>query len=303
MKLLPLILALTSSLLVLQPTLAWNDFGHEAVASVCYQRLTPQVKERAKALIKLNPQYGEWLKHVCPAFDEDEQLFMIAATWSDQIKDRSDYINDPAGPDSTQNIGYSDKRMHKYWHYVDIPYSQDGTPLPPLPLPTAEDEIPAFQRVLASDANDELKSYDLCWLLHIVGDIHQPLHTINRACKDSPRGDNGANDVKITGSADKALHKFWDNLLGPEGPPATVIPFAHKLSSANKELAAETNVHDWVQESHQLAIDKFYQKPIGPEDGPYALTKEYKKMASKLAKQRVELAGERLANLLNQSLK
>ena len=192
--------------------------------------------------------------------------------------------------------------MHKYWHYVDIPYSQDGTPLPPLPLPTAKDEIPVFQKVLASEASDDLKSYDLCWLLHIVGDIHEPLHTINRACKDSPHGDNGANDVKINGP-DLVLHKFWDNVLGPEGPPATAIPFARKLSKANKKLAGETNVHDWVQESHKLAIDKIYQKPVGPEDGPYTLTNSYKKMTHKLATQRVELAGERLANLLNQSLK
>jgi len=49
-------------------------------------------------------------------------------------------------------------------------------------------------------------------------------------------------------------------------------------------------------------MDKVYRKPIGPEDGPYTLTDKYKRMASKITKERAALAGERLANLLNEAL-
>lgn len=52
------ILALITILLLTQPALAWNDFGHETVAWVCYEQLTPQVKQRCNALLKLNPLYS-----------------------------------------------------------------------------------------------------------------------------------------------------------------------------------------------------------------------------------------------------
>jgi hypothetical protein len=291
-------------LLFSQPAFAWSDFGHMAVAWVCYQHLTPQVKQRANDLLKLNPLYAEWSQQASPD-DKDEQIFLLAATWPDIIKLRPEYFNDAVGsPTSRDNIGYADKNMHKYWHFADYPYSQDHTPLPPLPVLNAETQIAKFQQVLASGASDELKSYDLCWIMHIVGDVHEPLHCINRSSKDSPFGDNGANEVKLTNTEPPVLHKFWDNGLGPDGsPPSAVLPIAKTLTPANKRLAAETDSSKWIKESHQIAIDKIYKKPIGKGDGPYTLTGEYKRMAAKLVRERVELAGERLANLLNQSLK
>jgi hypothetical protein len=292
-------------LMLLQPALAWNFFGHMTVVWICYQRLKPEVRKRANDLLKLNPMYTIWLTQVNPAYDGEEQIFMLAATWPDHIKHAEGYVNDRVGgPASRQNIGYSDKNMHKYWHYVDIPYTQDHTPLPPLPVPNAKDMIPDLVAVLASDKSDELKSYDLCWLLHIVADIHQPLHTINRACKDSPHGDNGGNDIKITEKmAEPLLHKFVDESLGPDGPPDTAIAFAATLGQPDQKLAAERDLTKWIEESHELAIKKIYRKPIGPEDGPYTLTDKYKQMIRTLSRQRVELAGARLANLLNDSLK
>jgi hypothetical protein len=91
-------------------------------------------------------------------------LFMLAATWADHIKKEPGYTNDacaPTDPVSSQNIGYSDKNQHRCWHYKDIYFSDDGTPLPPEAAPNAETQIGLFRSVLASTQSDALKSYDL----------------------------------------------------------------------------------------------------------------------------------------------
>jgi len=76
---------------------------------------------------------------------------------------------------------------HKYWHFVDKPFSKDGTThFPELPIPNAQTQIDAFRAVLASNADDALKSYDLVWLLHLVGDVHQPLHASSRVSRAAP---------------------------------------------------------------------------------------------------------------------
>jgi len=296
---------LTITLLAInQPAFAWNDFGHMAVAWVCYQRLTPQAKQRANDLIKLNPLYSEWVKKVSQSHeDKDEQIFMLASTWPDLLRDAPGYSDDAAGsPECDQNIGYTDKHIHKPWHNADYPFSQDHTPLPSLLTPNAETQIPKFQRVLASQAADELKSYDLCWLLHMVGDVHQPLHCCTRVTSSAPLGDGGGYFVKLA-DTEPRLHLFWDDVLGPNGPLDTVISFAKTLGKANGKLAAERDARDWIREGHKIAIEEVYKAPIGPGEGPYTLTDKYKGMASNIDRERIELAGERLANLLNEALK
>jgi hypothetical protein len=290
----------------------WDDFGHMTVAYVCYQKLKPEVKARVNALTRLNPMYHQWEQQVSETSlqaDKGAQIFMLAATWPDMIKGGHGYSADglsngnrPAGPEASQNAGYSDLLMHKYWHYCDHPYTQDGSPLPAVPTPNAQTQIDQFREVLNSDASDSLKSYDLCWLLHLVGDIHQPLHCITRVSKADPDGDNGGNNVRITGS-DQELHAFWDNALGQELSPAKVPEIANHLKKSKKKLASKLDVNRWVQESFDLAIHKVYGRPIGPSDGPFTLTKKYEQMTQKICRKRVELAGERLANVLNGELK
>ena len=187
------------------PLYGWDDEGHMMVAYVAYQQLTPVARSRANALLKLNPKYNEWLATLPAAAsqaDKDMMIFMIAATWPDKIKLDPSYTSDgsddgdrPDGsPDATRNTGYDDKLMHKYWHFVDQPFTTDGSPLPSIPTPNAQDRIALFRSVLASDASDALKSYDLTWLLHLVGDVHQPLHCATRVDKNDLQGEAGGNE-------------------------------------------------------------------------------------------------------------
>ena len=80
------------------------------------------------------------------------------------------------GPVSTQNIGFTDRFRHRCWHFIDVAFAQDGTTvLPPTPVPNAQERVDLFRPVLGG-IDEDLKAYDLSWLLHLVGDLHQPLH-------------------------------------------------------------------------------------------------------------------------------
>ena len=295
----------------------WNDRGHMSVAYVAYKQLTPATRDRVNVLLKLNPKYNDWAATVgqqvpnASADDKDLMIFMIAATWADQIKRDSAYTKDggqngnrPEGsPDPGKNTGYDDLLMHKYWHFIDTPFTTDGTILPAIPTPNAQERIALFRQVLASTtASDGLKSYDLTWLLHLVGDIHQPLHASTRVSSTDPDGDAGGNLVKLDCSKCQ-LHAFWDDLLGKQNNLKTVTKAARKLPKPSAALAAKSDEKDWIAESFQEAQQTVYTTPIAAGDGPFTLTTQYKKNAGKLAKQRVALAGTRLANLLNAELK
>jgi len=287
-----------------------------SVGYVAYKRLKPAVRDRVNALLKLNPKYNDWAAKVdkqmpdAGADDKNMMIFMLATVWADDIKRDRTYKQDgtqggnrPEGsPDPGRNTGYDDLLMHKYWHFIDTPFSTDGTPLPPIPTPNAQERIALFRKVLASSSPDELKSCDLVWLLHIVGDIHQPLHASTRVSKADPDGDAGGNLVKLD-CAKCELHFFWDDLLGTGNDLPSVLRKARKLPKPEGSLVAKTDDKQWVAESFQAAQNVVYSPPVGPGDGPYALTLAYQKRAGKLAKQRVALAGARLAKLLNDELK
>jgi len=307
------LLALLALYVVPAPAYCWNDFGHMAVAGIAYKQLKPQVRQRADRLVQLNPSYSVWLAALgstVPEQDKNMMLFMLAATWPDAIKGDSSYQSDgldsgyrPDGITSSINAGYSDKLLHKYWHFVDLPLSPDKTKLLPVPSPNAETEIAVCRSTLASTSSDELKSYDLNWLLHLVGDLHQPLHCVNRITKELPDGDSGGNAVKIYDSDPPTLlHSFWDEILSSERNPASVIPFIAALPAASARQAGNLKVEKWVKESFALCKSKVYVAPVGISSRVEKLTPEYKQSALRVAKQRVALAGARLANILNAEL-
>src|ERR1051326_4796576 len=79
---------------------------------------------------------------------------------------------------------------------------------------------------LKSNEADKEKAYDLGWLLHLVGDLHQPMHAVNGISETLPEGDRGGNLVEIKGATDGAseLHAFWDEVLGKTAPAEKTPP-------------------------------------------------------------------------------
>lgn len=310
-------IALAGLAFACSPACAWDSFGHMEVAAVAWGKLTPTARARATELLKLNPEYASWISHT-PTQDHDQIAFVTAATWPDFIKHATGYQSDgpdngdrpPPTPEASQNIGYKDHFMHKYWHFIDEPFSPDGTALHNPDTPNAQTQIAAFRAKLsdpgASAEDKDIKSYDLVWLLHLVGDVHQPLHATSRFTHGLPDGDAGGNDVKIhcgSGCSAVELHGFWDDVLGISAHAPDAIDAATQLPEPDARLASIADEKVWIDESFKAAKADVYVQPIGVGAGPFALTDGYKSAALSLAKQRVALAGTRLANLLNAALK
>jgi S1/P1 Nuclease len=191
------------------------------VAYIAYRNLTAQTRSRVDKLLRLNPMYAQWTEGVT----QDRRgvvAFIYAATWPDCIKQpvcSPGYTSDggdipPGNASDTQNIGYPDKLMHRYWHFIDIPFEAGARGRPPR-TPNALTEIVLLIKAIRMHEPDDIKSYDIAWLEHLVGDVHQPLHCTSRFTANHPYGDAGGNYLQFCQKPCKdALHAYWDGLLG-----------------------------------------------------------------------------------------
>ena len=300
------------------PSFAWNGFGHMVVADVAYRDLeanAPQLLTRINTLLKLNPNYSKWISGVAKS-SQEEVAFVQAAHWADDIKDSgSGYYADGTNdgdtgvePVASYNLGYAptDTAMHKYWHFIDQGFSPDGTPVLATPAPNAQDRIALFAQTLASTtATDALKSYDLSWLIHLVGDIHQPLHATTRFTADATSGDEGGNLVEVSCASSakcpSELHAVWDDILGTSTSATTAIAYAAALA-----ITTGTIVHAaddvWASESLKMAESDAYAGIGNKTTGTHKLSSAYLGTALADAKLRVALAGARLSYLVQQNL-
>jgi hypothetical protein len=292
--------------------LAWWDEGHMQIAYVAYKRLNPTVRDRADVLLKLNPDYANWTAGA-PVGQEKLYAFVHAATWADDIKTKPDYYDDQV-TDSTakENVPYGHLK-HSYWHFKDTLFSADSTPLP---APDPVDAVTQLKLMIAtlpasSNASESLRSYDLSWMIHLVGDLHQPLHAIDRYSSSisNPGGDRGGNEEKVIPANGEtlALHAYWDGLFGgyssvfgaiydaDHGGVTSVTPDGAKAQLLDPET--------WAQESFELAKTFAYAEPIRTDKQAVELTRAYETNARDVARKQAALAAARMANLLNELLK
>ena len=301
-----------------RPARAWDDFGHMEVAAAAFKKLHATTKQNVARLLKMNPRYTNWIVGARRG-DEDRMAFMRAATWADSIKIDPRYKDDtPAAPTAGQNVGYGDLLRHGYWHFVAQPFSPDRTALVPAPAPNVATQIAAFRTALAAaGTGDDVKSYDLVWLLHLVGDVHQPLHCVSRYDAGDVQGDRGGNLVRIMGNTPppvcddprycpfgppNELHALYDDIAGAGYAVGPVEEAAARLPEADAKLAAVSDEKVWIQEGFDLAQSSVYVLPIGVGPGPFSITPAYQKAAADLGRRRIALAAARLANLLNTAL-
>jgi hypothetical protein len=305
--------------LVASPASAWNETGHMIVAFIAYKHLTPQTKQTVDRLLALNPDVEAYKATLPPAWDDEARKlagFMYAATWPDMIKGRSDYVTDgdhggnrpPPGPDASRNIGYADKFKHQYWHFIDMPFSEDGTATAPPAQPNALTQLTIMLDAIKDPASsDDLRSYDLVWIAHIVGDLHQPLHTVSRFSKAHPAGDDGGNAVSVCHAPCRVnLHAVWDAILGAAGLQEA-LAVGELLDAVPPPAGGDViDVKAWIDEGVAAAKNVAYLAPIGGESPTAAVsvpTPEYRARARQFAEGRAILAGRRLARLLNDAFK
>ena len=290
------IAAVLLSLLLASPTWAWNATGHRVVAAIAYDHLTPKARARVDELLRAHPDYGTLLPK------DARDAFLAAAVWPDVIKGDNRFYDDTrANAKPTLLLpGFPSMARHTNWHYVDFPFSPDGTPLDPVKPPNALEQL---QRILKG----RLDSYDLPWLLHVEGDVHQPLHCVSRFTKSVPKGDAGGNQVFVTPG--RNLHSVWDDAAGSDASNDFVNKYAGEVTS---EFVKQHGEHPklsrdpkkWVEEGFALAQHDVYT--FGPETGtrdhPLPLPEGYEAHTRQVARGQMAMAGFRLAAVLNQKL-
>jgi hypothetical protein len=141
------------------------------------------------------------------------------------------------------------------------------------------------------------------WLIHLTGDVHQPLHATTRVSQAKPHGDEGGNSVVVKGPA-LELHAFWDDAvgLGDTENFMKAVTVGEGLPAPDASLVGDNNENDWAAESLALAKSQVYVAPVGPGLGPYDLSGAYTTNMQQIARARIALAGARLANLLHTAL-
>ncbi len=291
---------------------AWNAAGHRTIAYIAYSRLSPQTRARLDTLLQSHPDYPRWVRDIPPA-ERPLAAFLHASVWADEIRLDPAYHNEPReAPPSTQA---PDQFRHQNWHYVDEPLAggfaevhiDDSLNPSWHDAPNVVTQIRAMEAILSNRSNSAAaRAWALAWLLHLVGDIHQPLHCASRYTP-GPDGrmenDAGGNRIRLAAS-DHNLHAFWDDLLGFDDSLASVKQMGEGLAAATPPAKGRSNERDWQAEGARLDQAIVYpglayakSRSTGLEVSP-----EYRRVALAVAGQRVAVAGDRLAAVLNRTL-
>lgn len=284
------------------------------IACVAYSHLEPGVKDKVDALLRANNKYSQWVVGAPDEAAARLYAFVHAATWADDIKrSEAGYQKDAAdSAGAGQNIGYTDTKRHDYWHYKDIIFSPDGTPPGALKPVDAVTQLRLMTIALqpSSGASEDVRSYDLVWIIHLVGDLHQPLHAVERFTKEIPTGDMGGNAELVIPATGESLplHAYWDRIFGGYASPYGAIADANAkdgLATITPDPAAAhiSDPQAWAEESFALAQQFAYAPPVGTDTRAVLLTRDYETRARDVARSQAALAAARLAHLLNDALK
>jgi hypothetical protein len=289
------------------PAFGWNATGHRIVAAIAYERLTPQTRARVDALIREHPDYESIFLRDAPSdpVARARAAFIAAAVWPDVIK------GDPRFWDDTHNDaqptpplpGFPDVRRHTNWHYYDTPYTPDGAAPKKQPPPNARTELPRLMAEIGT-APEPVAAYDLPWIEHLIGDVHQPLHCVSRVLKSQPGGDQGGNLVIL--GARLNLHSLWDDAAGRDTSDAYVTQYAGKVTAEHPAPEhIEKNPKKWIRESFRLDQTQVYTFGLetGSKDHPLQLPEGYVENAKRVSRDQIAEAGYRLAAVLNEKLK
>jgi len=266
------------------PASGWGQCGHRVVGTLADDRLDPAVAGEVRHLLG------------------GETLAMVS-TWADEVR------NDP--------------RYHRgTWHYTSIP---DGATWGDAPRSEEgeEDLVQAIllnARILADRARSRRdRGVALRWLAHLVGDLHQPLHTSARVSERDPEGDRGGNDFELhrpeLAGAEwwrrDNLHRLWDSALTREHPRhfwesewryrerlVEVVEGASPTTSG-AEPGGDLAYEAWGREGYELAKTVCYPPElVRDRRAPESVVER----AAEVSAERIRLAGGRLARVLEAAL-
>jgi hypothetical protein len=316
-RFIPFLVVLTAAIFFCAPSSAWawGCEGHQVVALIAERNLTPHALAMVKQILRDGP-IDPHLSRYCKQGGTDP--LADASTWADDIR----ALRPEAAP----------------WHYIDIPLGTSRREIAkfcPLPESCVTQAITDEIALLRSPGIDPQKKADaLRFLIHFVGDLHQPLHA-------TTNNDQGGNCVPVaffdalpqlrnpeTESYAPNLHAVWDtNILGKATEGKTVEQVASELEESFRSKTAgskkdSADVNGWAWESYLLAQKVVYGNlPVRiPVESPQTikscaddnhvaarmlklnerLEQPYQDAAAAVVQQQIARAGARLALLLNQ---
>ena len=245
--------------------MAWGKEGHQIIAYIAAQQLSPKAREGVAALLG----------------GDAEASLVEVSTWADDIKrSRRD-----TGP----------------WHYVDIPISAPGYDAG-RDCPNGECVVAQIDRDLAVIADKRLaapvRAEALRFLIHFVGDIHQPLHTSNN-------DDRGGNEIRVYfGRRRTNLHALWDTPLVEQlgrDPFVVATSIEAKITADQKSSWSKGRPVEWANETHSVARQFVYSDLSGRGEtrAPIILLPDYGLQKAPVVRTQLARAGTRLAWVLN----
>jgi len=296
----PFLLATLLLLVCVSVTFGWDTPGHEQIADMAYTRLTPAAKSKIREIL----QHGD--PRDVPANNSDEALrdaFRRASSFPDVIRepgastvfddayvDRMNLLFQPSV--SPQQIAKpkSEFVRCKTWHYYDTPIHYSTAHVPKI---YGSNGLVAYNYATAqlaklknSAAGADLKdaAWWLCWIEHLTGDLHQPLHCTSNYAHNT-RGDLGGNAVNIIAPRDSAsdalhavnLHSYWDegidHAAGGHRPtrqdlrPADAAEVTEAWLRNNQLQPAAADVADlnaahWIAQGAELADAHVYKERV-----------------------------------------
>lgn len=273
---------------LLTPTAhAWNAAGHRLVTLIAWEQLSSTTKSQIMQSLSTHPDYPRWQEKA--KSDLPQAILAEASTWPDAIRQDPRYYDESHEEPSAAIPGLPDNARHKQWHYVEI--DAQGKVI----AGEIDRQIDRISHLLRSTRQNEQISYHIPWLLHLVADIHQPLHVGNGL-------DEGGNLFEMENPLKPRrpfinLHTFWDELPGPYSLRGKRLENqAQALVDRNKP-ATQGKISDWRRESRALHRDAYPDKqgsllPMADE--------AFQLRAQRIAEQRLVDAGFRLGRLLEQ---
>ncbi len=277
------ILAILLALFTTSPAAAYWEYGHASVAAIAWRQMRPDTRRAVQRLLS----QGRLLDTpTCPVATIEQ-----ASVWADCIK--------PLGDRFT--YAYS-------WHYqnVDVcqPFDLKG---PCKDGHCVSAQIERQARLLADPTVPQReKLMALAFLVHFVGDLHQPMHA-------GDHGDLGGNKVAVNYGligGRTNLHGIWDGWLAERAittPPADAAGLLGPVSAAERERIASGSVEEWSREmwgkARDLAYGTLFSDPCSdqPTTRP-TLTEAQVQVLIPKVRQNVVEGGIRLARLLDDAL-
>ncbi len=315
-----LVPTLILALVLPQSILAWNATGHQVVARIAWENMTPTARRNVIALLQEAPPdaclLDQFPNDSRPLEVRQREFFMLASTWPDIVRPRDE-------EDTRACI-----RFHRRnWHFINFFWegisgeTNDNRPQDREDIETPEvnavERLKLFRPFAACSlpqcgTRKDGRAIILAWMLHLVGDIHQPLHTSARVTsRQSEReGDQGGNLFKLGPSNDSlSLHSFWDGIIDRsiqrqqgENNMAYVERVANMIMQSHPrsgmlERLRPGDFDAWSREGFETTKRVVYPRTLQRGQMP---SESYRTGALRVSGEAIALGGYRLADLLNQ---